>query len=37
LHIDVYDEDSMKDEKIGSVNIDLRELIIGLKLLPNSV
>lgn len=26
LHIDVYDEDSVKDEKIGSVKIDLKEL-----------
>jgi len=26
LHIDVYDEDSLKDEKIGSLKIDLRDL-----------
>ena len=26
LHIDVYDEDSIKDEKIGSVKIDLKDL-----------
>ncbi len=26
LHIDVYDEDSLKDEKIGSFKIDLRDL-----------
>ncbi len=26
LHIDVYDEDSVKDEKIGSIKIDLRDL-----------
>lgn len=26
LHVDVYDEDSVKDEKIGSVRIDLRDL-----------
>jgi hypothetical protein len=26
LHVDVYDEDSVKDEKIGSVLIDLHQL-----------
>ena len=26
LHVDVYDEDSVKDEKIGSLKIDLRDL-----------
>lgn len=26
LHVDVYDEDSVKDEKIGSVQIDLHDL-----------
>lgn len=26
LHVDVYDEDSVKDERIGSVRIDLHEL-----------
>jgi len=26
LHVDVYDEDSIKNEKIGSVKIDLRDL-----------
>ena len=26
LHVDVYDEDSMKDEKIGSVQINLQQL-----------
>lgn len=26
LHIDVYDQDSLKDDKIGSANIDLNDL-----------
>ncbi len=26
LHVDVYDEDSVKNEKIGSVKIDLHQL-----------
>ena len=26
LHIDVYDQDTVKDEKIGSVKIDLKDL-----------
>ncbi len=26
LHVDVYDEDSVKNEKIGSIQIDLHEL-----------
>jgi Ca2+-dependent lipid-binding protein len=26
LHVDVYDEDSVKNEKIGSVQIDLHPL-----------
>jgi Ca2+-dependent lipid-binding protein len=26
LHIDVYDEDTITDEKIGSVQIDLKDL-----------
>ena len=26
LHVDVYDEDSVKDEKIGSIQIDLNDL-----------
>lgn len=26
LHVDVYDEDSLKDEKIGSVHVNLNDL-----------
>jgi len=26
LHVDVYDKDSLKDDKIGSVTIDLQDL-----------